>query len=200
MDKNSFSYRFNVLLKEKPMTQKEIANNVGVRQSTISGWKNGTVAAPNIETGKKVAQLFGCALEWLMFGLGAQKAELDNHYVIPLGRYKYVFKEVHFVDDGTDEIRALVADGRKIKAVRVTTPSMSPDILENDILLIDEDVKEVDAPAIYAFFIDDRFYIASLSRSMSGKYIATTNMPKESITLETMPIVVGKVIRKISSL
>lgn len=200
MDKNNFSYRFNQLLKENPMTQKAIADAIGVTQGIVSGWKRGSVEAPKTETGRKLAALFGCSYEWLMFGLGAQKTELDNHHVVPLGRYKYVFKEVHFVDDGTDEIRALVADGRKIKAVKVTTPSMSPDILENDILLIDEDVKEVDAPAIYAFFIDDRFYIASLSRSMSGKYIATTNMPKESITLETMPIVVGKVIRKISSL
>lgn len=200
MKENSFSYRFNLLLKEKPMTQKEVARIVGVRQSTISGWKNGTVDAPNLETGKKVARLFDCAIEWLMFGVGAQKTEMSNRCVIPFGHYKYVAKQPWFVKDNPGEIGLVSADDRSYTSIRASTPSMEPLIKEGDLLLIDESQKDVSSPAIYAFFIEDRFYIANLGVSMSGKYIATTYTPRETITLEIMPTIIGRVIRRLESI
>ena len=50
----------------KNLTQEEVAKRVGKSKNTIQNYENGK-SIPNIETGKKLATLFGLTVDELLF-------------------------------------------------------------------------------------------------------------------------------------
>lgn len=50
----------------KNLTQEEVAKKVGKSKNTIQNYENGK-SIPNIETGKKLATLFGLTVDDLLF-------------------------------------------------------------------------------------------------------------------------------------
>lgn len=62
-----FMDRVESLLKEKRLTQKELAEDLGLRRPTLSDWKkNGSVPAGDICL--KIADYLGVSMEWLLTG------------------------------------------------------------------------------------------------------------------------------------
>lgn len=62
-----FMDRVESILKEKRLTQKELAEDLGLRRPTLSDWKkNGAVPAADICL--RIAEYLGVSVEWLVTG------------------------------------------------------------------------------------------------------------------------------------
>ena len=62
-----FMDRVESILKEKRLTQKELAEDLGLRRPTLSDWKkNGAVPAADICL--RIADYLGVSVEWLVTG------------------------------------------------------------------------------------------------------------------------------------
>lgn len=59
-----FSERLKELRLKKGLTQTELGEKVGVKQSTFTNWENGK-REPNFETIIKIADLLEVSLDWL---------------------------------------------------------------------------------------------------------------------------------------
>ena len=62
--KNLFSVRLKELRLKKGLTQTELGEKVGVKQSTFTNWENGK-REPNFETIIKIADLLEVSVDWL---------------------------------------------------------------------------------------------------------------------------------------
>ena len=51
--------------KERKLTQKQLAEIVGVKQHTVCGWENGN-RQPNFEKLKKLSKIFKCNIDDLL--------------------------------------------------------------------------------------------------------------------------------------
>jgi len=65
----SFSSRLHLLLDEKNLTQRQLAEYAGVNEATVSRWLSGSV--PSLESVQSVARKTGAPLAWLAFGEGS---------------------------------------------------------------------------------------------------------------------------------
>lgn len=64
MNNNTFATRIKELRNKNNLTQKDIADKLGITPTGISYWESGT-AVPNYETLKKVALLFNVSIDYL---------------------------------------------------------------------------------------------------------------------------------------
>lgn len=79
----TFIERLEYLLDEQDMTQKELAELVGMRRTTISEWKkNGNF--PPADIAVKIAQILHTTVEYLVTG--------KNKYVLPVDLQKMLNK------------------------------------------------------------------------------------------------------------
>jgi len=62
----NFSERFVSLMQAAGITQKELAKRIGAAESSLINWKRGKI--PKSEELYKLAQSFGCSMEWLLTG------------------------------------------------------------------------------------------------------------------------------------
>lgn len=61
---NFFTDRLKTLRKEKKLTQKELAEQIGIKQNSYSDWETGK-NEPNLENIVKLADLLDVSLDWL---------------------------------------------------------------------------------------------------------------------------------------
>ena len=59
-----FSERLKTLRKEKKLTQKELAEQIGIKQNSYSDWETGK-SEPSFENLIKLADLLEVSLDWL---------------------------------------------------------------------------------------------------------------------------------------
>lgn len=77
-----WAHRINDLLREKNITQAELAKEIGVSASTLSGWikgdKSGRFTEPKIESFKKIADKYDVSMDFLVGISDSMKKE--DHY------------------------------------------------------------------------------------------------------------------------
>ena len=88
-----FSERLKTLRKEKKLTQKELAEQIGISQKSYSHWETGK-NEPSLENLIKLADLLEVSIDWL-FGREQMKVKkrspaqlLDNEKNIEKMRYR----------------------------------------------------------------------------------------------------------------
>lgn len=82
----TFYERLQALMNSKQLTQKQLADDLSIRQNTISDWKNkGNL--PQGETAIKIAQYFNVSLDYLLTGEDKNK-ELSPDEIELLSLYK----------------------------------------------------------------------------------------------------------------
>ncbi|GMX64470.1 hypothetical protein Elgi_37390 [Paenibacillus elgii] len=64
----SFSERVKEMRKTVGLTVKELADLSGITQPTINNLENGSNSNPTINNVIKLCNVFGCSVDWLMFG------------------------------------------------------------------------------------------------------------------------------------
>lgn len=84
-----FMDRVESILKEKRLTQKELAEDLGLRRPTLSDWKkNGAVPAGDICI--RIADYLGVSVEWLVTG---KEAALSSEERTLLKQWKVLSEE-----------------------------------------------------------------------------------------------------------
>lgn len=73
----TFNERLRTLRKEKGLTQKEIANEIGIKQNTYSDWETGRTE-PNIEYIIKLANMLKVPTDFLLNGTLEYIGEIKN--------------------------------------------------------------------------------------------------------------------------
>lgn len=64
---SQLSHKLKVLRKKRNLSQEALANELGIKRSTLSGYEN-ALAEPNVELLVKFAQFFECSLDFLLLG------------------------------------------------------------------------------------------------------------------------------------
>lgn len=194
----SFGTRLKGLLNENAMTQKSMAGTIGVSQGSVCGWIKGTTTAPEVATARKIADLFGVSASWLLYGEGARSLTPAFVNPIPYGRFKLALGEPQFIEEDPFEL-GFSSDKTSLKAICLNSSLMQPSLAEGDILLVDTSKTDIEARAPYALFIGQRFIVADVNISLTGEVVVSTTNPPESVTLKEPPVVVGKVVKRISN-
>lgn len=70
-----FSKILKTMRKENDTTQVELAEKLGVKQSTVSSWEIGR-SRPTFEQVIEISNIFGCSTDYLL-----GKSDNDNNYV-----------------------------------------------------------------------------------------------------------------------
>ena len=63
----NFAERFSSLISESKMTQREVADAIGITQSAVNHYKSGRSEPKSMEL-YKISKLFGVSIEWLLTG------------------------------------------------------------------------------------------------------------------------------------
>lgn len=120
--------------KAKKLTQIEVANAIGLSQSSYSYWENSDV---KIEPSalSKLADLFGVTVDYL---IGASDTPINSVSVPVLGSVPagIPLEAVEDVLDWEEIPAAMCAGGKEYFALRVTGDSMWPDYLEGDVVIV----------------------------------------------------------------
>jgi transcriptional regulator with XRE-family HTH domain len=81
MKSDKYAERLIKLRKEHGYTQKEVAQKVGISESTYRNYERGHV--PSIKNERKLAEIFTCNINWLRTGEG-------NPYIDDIERSQYI--------------------------------------------------------------------------------------------------------------
>lgn len=120
--------------KAKKLTQIEVANAIGLSQSSYSYWENSDV---KIEPSalSKLADLFGVTVDYL---IGASDTPINSVSVPVLGSVPagIPLEAIEDVLDWEEIPAAMCAGGWEYFALRVSGDSMWPDYLEGDVVIV----------------------------------------------------------------
>lgn len=120
--------------KAKRLTQIEVANIIGLSQSSYSYWENSDV---KIEPSalSKLAELFGVTVDYLIGVNDNPQASISIPVLgaVPAG---IPLEAVEEIVDWEEIPAAMTAGGREYFALQVTGDSMWPDYLEGDVVIV----------------------------------------------------------------
>lgn len=92
----SFSDKLYKLRISKGISQKELADNLGVAQSSINYWEKGQ-RDPSITVVKKIAEYFGVSLDYLM--------EIDDNHAVSGAEFSDLVQKYRVLDaDGKETV------------------------------------------------------------------------------------------------
>jgi len=87
------------LAEEKNLTQKQLAAEIGVPASTMGGYFQGT-SEPDLEMVKRLAQYFGCSVDYLLGNPSAQSRSFQEDTLIRVFRSMPEDKQNLYVELG----------------------------------------------------------------------------------------------------
>ena len=120
--------------KAKKLTQIEVANAIGLSQSSYSYWENNDAKIESSAL-SKLADMFGVTVDYL---LGASDNPQNSISVPVLGAVPagIPLEAIEDVLDWEEIPASMCAGGREYFALRVTGDSMWPDYLEDDVVIV----------------------------------------------------------------
>ncbi len=120
--------------KAKKLTQIEVANAIGLSQSSYSYWENNDAKIESSAL-SKLADMFGVTVDYL---IGASDNPQNSISVPVLGAVPagIPLEAIEDVLDWEEIPASMCAGGREYFALRVTGDSMWPDYLEDDVVIV----------------------------------------------------------------
>ena len=181
----SFGERLRMLRDSKGLTQRELAQEIGVATSSLQRYEDGWF--PKGDVIISIAQIFGCSTDFLLLG----STEVTRQPACEGGMI-YVKKVNARLSAGNGSLETsgdingwfafredwATVRGRPSSMVLMDVygDSMEPDIHGGDMVLIDESKKELIAGAIYAVAIDHEILIKSIDK-LPGKLVLRSKNP-----------------------
>ena len=193
--------RITELMKNKRLTQQEVADLIGVARQSISLWQKDqtTPSGKNLE---KLAKALGTTSGYLLFGSSSNVKTFDEDDnppddVVVIHEYRLTFgaspsgiepaPEWELVDDGDDywykrsffQKRHLNPD--RCKRARVSGDSMEPTICDGDTFLFYEECDSrpgcviISDGQIYAISVDGQLKVKRLSKTKDGIVVRSDN-------------------------
>lgn len=175
----------------KSHSDRELAEKIGVSKQSIADAKaRKTVPSSWIP---RAAQLFDVSTDWLFFGKKAEKQEKSGKssscdvdlIMIPLVEAR-LSAGVGSLEVGSSVERSyafrsdfLLRKGNpgKMVLMRVSGDSMQPEIMNNDIVLIDQGKTDILPGRIFAVGFDDAIYLKRIDK-LPGKVILKSANPE----------------------
>lgn len=160
---NNILNRIFTLVSESGMTDKQFAESLGINPKTISVWRRGTIKS-YLKYIDKIAEIFSVSSDYLLGKSPVRhgeveiyKAEEGEYIPIPVvgnvaaGYQAYAATDIEGYELVNSEV---IQDGFEYAWLRVKGDSMSPLILENDLVLIRLQ-DEVDSGDLAVVIVDE---------------------------------------------
>lgn len=156
------------------VSQSEFAKKLDINPNTLRAYEQGR-AQPNFDFLKKICDTLSVSPQWLMYGddtinqnvINEKRLETEELIKIPMvqaclsaggGSFEtssVIEREYTFTKDFITKM----GNHDKMVLMRVSGDSMEPEILNNDIVLIDQSKINILASKIYAVAFEDCIYI-----------------------------------------
>ena len=172
------SEKINKLLKEKDMTQQELADAIGVKQSTVSLWARGKTE-PGGEVVKKIFEVYGFDL----LGIGVT-LDLESDCVY-IKFYEDIRVSAGCGIDNHCEGYELVKIDRKLlnpkvnpakhHAIRASGDSMEPTIKDGDVIFVEPFAGDFANNRVYIIKRQDDVFVKRLKKEPTGYEIISDN-------------------------
>lgn len=140
---------FKQIRKEKHLTQKEVADALGVTHATISNWERG-LNLPETPMAKKVAELYGVTVDELLTGR-REATPVEIQYVPSDRTKKFIrvpvlgripagipIEAIEDVEDWEDFPIADTIQGRQYYGLKIKGDSMEPEYRDGDTIIIQQ--------------------------------------------------------------
>ena len=186
--------KFKNLRKSKNITQQDLSIALNVKQSTISKWENGS-SFPDYPTLINLAKYFQVSIDYLLDNKEENKTveKIPLLGVIPAG---VPIEAIENVID-YEEISYSLSRTGKFFALKVKGNSMSPQIEENDILIIKQQ-ENAENGEICVIMIGNEATVKKIKREPNGIWLIPNNpsyktMFFNNFDIENLPIkILGK--------
>ena len=177
------------------LRQQDLAAQVGVSLTTIQQYENGQL--PKGEFAVRLGAALRCSLDWLLAGQGNVEGALQEQWaglvMVPMvearlsagtGSFEtsadvvrhYAFREDFLRRKGSPSHMALL---------RVSGDSMEPEIMDNDIVLIDQGKRDVTPGRLYAVGFDEAIYLKRIDILPGKVILKSTNAAYPPVELDT---------------
>jgi phage repressor protein C with HTH and peptisase S24 domain len=201
-----------LLRKSLNLTQKGLAEKLGVTYETVQNWESGRVDVP-MKRIKQIAETFGVSPDWLLTGNGEMFEEysgigsdsesdagipLYDHVFASAGYGIEIFDETPPIKNITNiyELFGIAAKNPDIAIIKVAGDSMSPNFISGDYILIDKKITTIVRECVYLLNYNGTLMIKSVQTIKNGYRLISFNAEYRPIELseEDNVIVIGMVI------
>lgn len=169
-----FSNRLKHYLQENEMSQKALADRLGVGTSSVSNWCLG-IKTPRMDKVDMMCEVFGCDRSDLMeMPKNEQEVKTES---IPVFSYVSAGRGV-FASDNIDRYIAIPSSLKRHDdyfGLKVRGDSMSPDIQNGDTLIIRKQSTASDGDIVIALVNGDEGYVKKFVPFKGGITLVSTN-------------------------
>lgn len=183
----SFAHRMKSRRVELGLHKQELASQVGVSLTTIQQYENGQL--PKGEFAVRLGGALKCSLDWLLAGKGEMSGELlDSEggrlVTVPIAEPRLMERAGGLeLSAGTVRPYSFRRDFLQQKGnpdrmvlLRISGDSMQPQIMPNDMVLIDQSQCEPVPGRIYAVAVEEMVYLKMVN-AVPGKIILSSINP-----------------------
>jgi phage repressor protein C with HTH and peptisase S24 domain len=204
-DKEGFAARLKMARGKIGITQQVLANKIGVSLTTIQNYEAGQI--PKGGNAADLSEALGCSTDWLLKGNGDVKektsAKTEHDGLLDETGAEMLF--VPLVDarlsagHGSLETSADIQRQYAFRAsflrrrgnpahmvlMRVTGDSMTPEIKNRDVVLIDQSQKDLRPGYIYAVGVEDMVYLKVVDAKPGQVILSSYNKEYEPLVIDT---------------
>lgn len=202
-----FAHRIKDLLRQRGLTQSQVAKKLGLVPQTVQQWTTGK-AMPRGNTLNELATVL--EVDAKTFFEEPEQGGVSTALPFEIRDKRYVYIESFKSDDKPAGVKVLaterqffdsvVGEGEaaEFKIVAVRDNSMSPTIKEGDSIIMNIKENKVDGDGLYCFSIDDTLYIKRLQRTPQGILVISDNSAYRDFLIPVeaspQPVIHGKII------
>ena len=201
MQKQSLGERIRRRRKLLGLSQKKLANLLGVTYGNISHWEVG-ITNPKPSNLSALAEALDTTVEWLLDGIEDADKKGDADYFLDIPPLIYGGGPKYFP---RAQLESQNLDPESLYWMPAPDDSMSPSIREGDVLVVDTHDREVKDGKVYIVRYADALIIKRLFKRINGLLLRSDNTA--AVPDETLPPnkqdaieVVGRVVLRIGEL
>ncbi|SDF69243.1 XRE family transcriptional regulator [Desulfovibrio legallii] len=176
------------------LSQAEFSKRLGIPQVTLGNYERDR-NEPKFETLKKICSLLGIRADWLLFGVGSMTDGADPQslaksvcdvdlIMVPMVEARLSAGTGSLqVDGDIERSYAFRSDFLHRKGnpanmvmMRVEGDSMEPEIMNDDVVLLDQSKKDIRAGRIFAVGFEDAIYLKRIDK-LPGKLVLKSVNP-----------------------
>lgn len=185
MEKITFGQRIRQLRKEKRLSQGQLATDLNLRQTTISGWENAN-RETSLEILQQIAEYFDVTVDYLV-------GKDDKRYS-PKSIKIPVLQSSFDNPIGMEEISFALSKEGEFFAYKVDNEDNAPTVKLGDTLIICKEASLKD-DGLYLIKIDDNYFLRRLFFANDKYIVSTMNLENKTIFFRADEIkIIGRVV------
>ena len=183
-----FGGRLRLRRERLSLRKQDVASGIGVSLTTIQQYENGQL--PKGEFAVRLARLLHCSLDWLLAGEGDEEGLIVDSgdarlVMVPMVEARLSAGGGSFETEG-DLVRHYAfrwdflhrkGNPTRMVLLRVTGDSMQPNIMNNDVVLVDQSQCTPMPGRIYAVGVEDMVYLKVVN-ALPGRLVLSSYNPE----------------------